>query len=295
MDFNETIKRLNATSPKEVEGLNNTSYFYYQDKLLKMIYTIFKFENIPAEWNLAYFKEILFTRGVIAVVDTSYGAVPLECGYSGINLYGLPTDFVINNVVLGNLQGKIGVDGELVYFSLHNRRYQSMLPLVNRYAVLLSQIDGSINTTLMNSRVAHIFEASSNAQMKTMEKVYDRISEGKPAVFIRKNSEEGFDHALFNNVKQTYIGNDLLVTKQTIMNEFKSEIGINNSNTQKKERLITSEVESNKAELNSNIYEWYLNLKDSIDRVNKMFNLNILFNFNNDVLNLKDENTEVIE
>ena len=292
-NFNDMVKRISSKHPKNVEGLNNTQFFYYYDKLLKMIYTIFKFDNTPPEWNMPYFKEKLYTKGVLAVVETSLGILPLETGYNGINVYGMPTDFIINNPVLGNLNGKIGIDGEMIYFSMMNRNYKSMNDLITKYAVLLAEIDGSINTTLINSRIAHIFEASSNAQMKTMEKVYDKITEGKPAVFIRKNSEEPFDHALFNNVKNTYIGNDLLITKQTIMNEFMSEIGINNSNTQKRERLIKSEVESNKSELTSNIFEWYSNLKECINRVNTMFNLSIQFDFNNDVLHLNDDKISI--
>ena len=291
-DFNKYIKYM-TREPKSVEGLNNTSYFYYYDKLMRMIYTIFKFGNVPSYWCMPYFKEKLFNRGVLAVVDTSAGILPLECSYEGINVWGMPVYFNINNVVLGNLRGKIGEDGELIYFSVVENTYKSMVQLVDRYASLLANIDGSLNTTLINSRIAQVFEASSNSQLKVMEKVYDQISNGKPAVFIRKNGEEPFEHAIFNNVKNTYIGNDLIITKQSIFNEFKSEIGINNSNTQKKERLITSEVENNKEELNSNIYEWYYNLNDCISKVNAMFNLNISVSFNEDVVNVKGDIKEV--
>ena len=82
--------------PKSVEGLNNTSYFYYYDKLMKMIYTIFKFDNVPPYWNMPYFKEKLFNRGVLAVVDTSAGVLPLECSYDGVNIWGMPIDFTIS-------------------------------------------------------------------------------------------------------------------------------------------------------------------------------------------------------
>lgn len=293
-DFNKYIKYM-TREPKSVEGLNNTSYFYYYDKLMKMIYTIFKFDDVPPYWNMPYFKEKLFNKGVLAVVDTSAGVLPLECSYDGINIWGMPVYFNINNVVLGNLRGKIGEDGELIYFSVVENTYKSMVQLVDRYASLLANIDGSLNTTLINSRIAQVFEASSNSQLKVMEKIYDQISNGKPAVFVRKNGDEPFEHAIFNNVKNTYIGNDLIITKQSIFNEFKSEIGINNSNTQKKERLITSEVENNKEELNSNIYEWYYNLSDCISKVNAMFNLNISVSFNENVVNVKGETTEVID
>ena len=117
-----------------------------------------------------------------------------------------------------------------------------------------------------------------------MQRVYDDISKGKPAVFIRKNPDESNDHALFNNVKNSFIGIELLDVKRSILNEFMSEIGINNANTQKRERLITGEVDSNKAELSANIYVWYENLKTCIDKVNKKYNLNINFDYNYDVL-----------
>lgn len=291
-DFNRYVKYMNK-EPRSVEGLNNSSYFYYYDKLMKMIYTIFKFDNVPEYWNMPYFKEKLYNNGVLAVVDTTAGVLPLECSYDGINVWGMPVYFNINNPVLGNLRGKIGEQGELIYFNVVESRFKSMTQLVSRYASLLANIDGSLNTTLINSRIAMVFEASSNAQLKVMEKIYDQVSSGKPAVFLRKNSEEPFDHTLFNNVKNTYIGNDLIITKQSIFNEFKSEIGINNSNTQKRERLITSEVESNKEELNSNIYEWYENLTACINKVNAMFGLNITVSFNEDVVNVNSNPEEV--
>ena len=283
-EFEQLIKRLSQTDPKEVEGLNNTSYFYYFNKLLKMIYAIFKFDNIPDNWNMPYFKEHLFIDGVVCVTDTAAGVIPLMTGRSGVNIYGQPTDFIISNPVLGTITGKIDIDGIMVYTSMIGNEYQSLVPLISRYATLLSEVDGSLQTTLINSRVAHIFSAASNAQMKTMQRVYDDISKGKPAVFIRKNPDESNDHALFNNVKNSFIGIELLEVKRSILNEFMSEIGINNANTQKRERLITGEVDSNKAELSANIYMWYENLKTCIDKVNNKYNLNIIFDYNYDVL-----------
>ena len=283
-EFEQLIKRLSQTDPKEVEGLNNTSYFYYFNKLLKMIYAIFKFDNIPDNWNMPYFKEHLFIDGVVCVTDTAAGVIPLMTGRSGVNIYGQPTDFIISNPVLGTITGKIDIDGIMVYTSMIGNEYQSLVPLISRYATLLSEVDGSLQTTLINSRVAHIFSAASNAQMKTMQRVYDDISKGKPAVFIRTNPDESNDHTLFNNVKNSFIGIELLEVKRSILNEFMSEIGINNANTQKRERLITGEVDSNKAELSANIYMWYENLKTCIDKVNNKYNLNIIFDYNYDVL-----------
>lgn len=283
--FYQLVNSQRTSNPKSVEGLNNSSFFYYYRKLLKMAYSIFDFSNIPDNWDLSYFKENLFLNGYICVTDTAAGIVPLRCDSYGLNIYGHPTNFRINNPVLGSLEGKIDVNGVLIYMSMIGNNYIGINDLIERYATLLAEVDGSLQTTLINSRIAHVFSASSEAQMKTMKKTYDKISAGEPAVFIRKNPDESNDHVLFNNVKQSYIGQELLDTKRTILNEFMSEIGINNANTQKKERLITDEVTCNKSELNANIFEWYSNIKNGIEKVNNMYNLNIEFNFNEDVLN----------
>lgn len=283
-DFNAFVKEVNKINPKNVEGLNNSSYFYYFYKLYKLLSSVFTFDSLPDTWDESYLKDGFILHSPICVTDTEYGVIPLMSGYSGLNYFNQPTDFIISNPVIGNKQGKINEDGVMVYLDKWNGHYKSLDDVISRYAVLLSEIDGSLNTTLINSRVAHIFTAHSNAQLKKMEKVYDKISNGEPAVFIQNNTDENLDHAVFNNVKNTYIGNELLLTKRTIYNDFLSEIGINNSNTDKKERLITSESDSNMNELYANIYTWDTNLKTCFKKINEMYNIDVGYHLNSAII-----------
>ena len=69
--------------------------------------------------------------------------------------------------------------------------------------------------------------------------------------------------------------------KRRIMNEFLTRIGINNANMDKKERMITSEVESNTEETDAGISHWYQNIKIGLEETNKMFpdlNLSVTIN-----------------
>lgn len=279
------LRRMYGSESKSVEGLNNTSFLYYYDSLLKIVYSIFKFTNVPREWSLPYLKERLFTDGKVVVTDTPLGVLALGCSTEGVNVYGHPTHFTIANAVIENLRGTIDKDGVLIYLGIRDNYFTNLNDLIIRYATLLAEVDGSLQTSLINSRVAHIFSANSQAQLKTMQKLYDDISKGKPAVFIRKTGmEEENTHVLFNNVKSTYIGIELLETKRTIYNEFLTSIGINNANTSKRERLNADEVNANNNELVANIYEWLTNLKECIAKVNSMFNLDIEVELNKDVV-----------
>lgn len=271
--------------PKDVSGLNNSSYFYYRRQLFLKIYSLFDFKNYPDYWDIDYFKNILFSDGFIGVVDYNGGPWALKCGFSGINPYNNPTEIMIANPVLGNFNRTIGKDGELIYFNRVDGMYIGLEPLVKRYALLLSQCDGSINATLMNSRVRHVFEGTNDAEVQTYKKMYDEVSQGKPAVFLKKGKtdlkESNFN---FLNVKNTYIGNDIMLTKRTIMNEFLTEIGINNRNTDKRERLTTDEVAVNDSETAANVILWLDTMRRQLDKVNKLFNTNITVELNKHVV-----------
>lgn len=271
--------------PKDVSGLNNSSYFYYRRQLFLKIYSLFDFKNYPDYWDIDYFKNILFSDGFIGVVDYNGGPWALKCGFSGINPYNNPTEIMIANPVLGNFNRTIGKDGELIYFNRVDGMYIGLEPLVKRYALLLSQCDGSINATLMNSRVRHVFEGTNDAEVQTYKKMYDEVSQGRPAVFLKKGKtdlkESNFN---FLNVKNTYIGNDIMLTKRTIMNEFLTEIGINNRNTDKRERLTTDEVAVNDSETAANVILWLDTMRRQLDKVNKLFNTNITVELNKHVI-----------
>lgn len=271
--------------PKDVSGLNNSSYFYYRRQLFLKIYSLFDFKNYPDYWDIDYFKNVLFSDGFIGIVDYNGGPWALKCGFSGINPYNNPTEIMIANPVLGNFNRTIGKDGELIYFNRVDGMYIGLEPLVKRYALLLSQCDGSVNATLMNSRVRHVFEGTNDAEVQTYKKMYDEVSQGKPAVFLKKGKtdlkESNFN---FLNVKNTYIGNDIMLTKRTIMNEFLTEIGINNRNTDKRERLTTDEVAVNDSETAANVILWLDTMRRQLDKVNKLFNINITVELNKHVV-----------
>ena len=217
----------------------------------------------------------------------------LSCGYSGINVYNKPTKVMISNTVLGTFERTIHEDCELLYINYLNGHFLSCDRIVNRYALLLAQCDGSLNVNLINSRVAHVFIGESDAQIKSYKKMYDEISNGKPCAFI-KNSKNGtpLDNSKLDvlNVKNTYVANDILLTKRTIMNEFLTEIGINNANTNKRERLVTDEVNVNDEETNALLMLWKDTMSQCFERINKMFNTNINVKVNENVIKrLKEE------
>lgn len=261
-----------ARKPADVDGVMNTSAYYYRIYLLKKIFGRFGFENIPEGWDHDYMMETLFMEGFFTVTDTDAGVLPLKCGLSGINVFQKPTTAVIANPVLGNFERTIDVNCVICQLQPN---YEGVYSLVNRYATLLAMCDSSIAVNLMNTKSAFIFGASSKAQSETLKQMYDKISCGQPAIFMK----DGLDTESFYTmpVKQYFIADDVQLLKRKIIAEFLTEIGINNTNLDKRERLTDNEVEANDQEVIANIQCWIDNITVGIKKINQMFGLDIKF------------------
>lgn len=298
--FRDLVAGFFNHNPKSVNDMTNNSFFYYQFQLMTKLKSVLTIDGYPKNWNIDNMWDVILKNGYIPIVSTDLGTLALEGGFYGQNMYYMPTNVIVNNPVLGNINRVIGEDGELLYINYEYNTFQGVMPLINRYAVLLANIDCSLNVSLMNSRVAHIFEAESDAEVKTLQKMYDDVSKGNPAVFLKKGTRSlpsSNENTSFLNVKNTYIGNDLLLTKKTIMNEFLTEIGINNANTDKRERLNSDEVNANNTEVRCTIMRYIDSLNECAKKINENSNFsditNLNFSLNSRVIEQMQKKNEV--
>lgn len=265
-----------STRPKNVDP-NSTSFRFYVRALFRKAMSIYELSGVPEEWDLDYFMSVLFSQGFITITDTAMGILPLKCGVSGINVFNHPTTVIVANPVLGNFSRTIDEDCVLVKLSYD---YLGLMDIIYRYATMLAECDNSISVNLMNSKVAFIGLVESKAQANSMKLMYDKISSGEPAVFV-KGSQINGDQILYNHVKENFIASDIQILKRKIMSEFLTEIGVNNANTDKRERLTDNEVEANDSEIQLNAGYWLEQIREGLNKANKMFNLNLAIKLKN--------------
>lgn len=259
--------------PRDVEGLNNTSVVYYTYEFIRKLFGVYAIENVPDGWDYDYMLERIFLDGMLCITDTPLGVLPLQTGISGLNVFNHPTTCVIANPVLGSFERTIDVDCALVKLQFN---YGNVWPIINRYASLLAMCDSAIAVNLINTKVVAIFGAESKAEAETYKLMYDKISRGEPAVFVGEGiAKKLSDRLLFNQVKQQYVAGDVEDLKQRLMDDFLSDIGINNANTDKRERLNTYEVVSNTQEVRSGAEHWLDTIQEGFDVANKLYGLDL--------------------
>lgn len=265
-------------SPSTVHCSDNILTGYFRRYLLQKVISVYEWKNIPDTWDRTFFNYVLYGIGFIAIINTDkYGVIPQNCTLMGRNVFYQPTNVVITNPALDGIKNPlIGVQTELIKMQPD---YGSCLDIVCHYADLLALTTQTYATDLVNSKLAYVFTATDKKGAETFKKLFDRIASGEPAVVYDKslqNPDGSPNWTTFTqNLAQNYIGSALLDDYKKLLDMFDTEIGIPNANTQKKERLISDEVNQNNISTQSKVELWLETMQEGVKKVNKMFNLNL--------------------
>ena len=270
---------LSRYNPSAVHTKDSALFAYFVRYLFQKILSVYEFRNLPEWWAENYFKYVLFGYGHIAVFDTDkYGVIPQECTLSDDHtIFYQPAEVVVTNPVLeDSLRLKIGRECEIVKLQPD---YGGVMDIVGVYADLLAVALETANINLMNSKASFIFMAQNKAEAETYKKLYDELSGGKPFAIVSKNlvNEDGTKNWDFfvQNVGQNYITDRILNDMKSIEDQFNTKIGIPNANTQKRERLISSEVMANDIDTKALVNVWLDTMKTDLDKVNGHYGLDI--------------------
>ncbi len=271
--FSDLLRNFFAVKPKDVDGVANTSSLYYRDKLLRIILGRFDITGWNEDWDLDYAMTALFTDGFFTITDTDIGVVPLRCGVHGNNVFNRPNQVIVANHILGSFNRTIGVDCALIRLQYN---YHGLDSLLQRYSTMLAMCDSSQAVNILNAKVSFVAFAESKSQAESMKKMYDDIAMGRPAVFL-KGDPTMRDQFMFNNARQNFVGAEIQDLKSRIIDEFLTEIGIKNTNTEKRERLVTYEAESREEEINSGVSHWIRTVNEGLNTANQLYDLNLRF------------------
>jgi hypothetical protein len=239
--------------------------------------SVFEFE-LPEMWDKNYFLYSLFLNGYLAIVNTDkFGVICQHCGLRGYNIYYNPTHAVIVNPLLtGILEPKIGTQCSLIRLQPD---YSGVSDIVNYYADNMAMTAESCEMNIMNSKLSFLFAVRGKSQAESMKKILDQVMKGELGVFYDEKLKMGNDNIplnFFNNdLKKNFIALELQDTLRRWEEMFCNEVGIPNVRSDKKERMIVDEVNSNNIECFTKAELWLETLKEGVEQTNKMFNLSL--------------------
>lgn len=265
-------------SPSTVHTKNTELQRFFARYLLQKAMSVFKWD-LPETWDRDYFLYVLYGIGYIAVLNTDkYGVIPQQCGLEGYNIFYQPKRALVTNPLLKGLRSlDIGTQCTLIKLQPD---YGSVMDLVGFYADMMALTAETAGVNLVNSRLSYVFFGKNKNTAESQKKLFDRVASGEPATFV--------DTALYDvqsgnpswipfqqNVGQNYIAGDALADLRKWEMMFDTDIGIPNANTDKKERLISDEVNANNVEVTSKADLWLDQLQKSFAQTSKMFGIKL--------------------
>lgn len=265
-------------SPSTVHTKNTELQRFFARYLLQKAMSVFKWD-LPETWDRDYFLYVLYGIGYIAVLNTDkYGVIPQQCGLDGYNIFYQPKRALVTNPLLKGLRSlDIGTQCTLIKLQPD---YGSVMDLVGFYADMMALTAETAGVNLVNSRLSYVFFGKNKNTAESQKKLFDRVASGEPATFV--------DTALYDvqsgnpswipfqqNVGQNYIAGDALADLRKWEMMFDTDVGIPNANTDKKERLISDEVNANNVEVTSKADLWLDQLQKSFAQTSKMFGIKL--------------------
>ncbi len=274
----EMINLFNSSySPSTLHTKNTQMFMFFKKYLLEKVMSVFEFE-LPEMWDKNYFLYSLFLNGYLAVVNTDkFGVICQHCGLRGYNIYYNPTHAIIVNPLLtGILEPKIDTQCSLIKLQPD---YSGISDIVNYYADNMAMTAESCEMNIMNSKLSFLFAVRGKSQAESMKKILDEVMRGELGVFYDEKLKIGDGNIpldFFNNdLKKNFIAPELQDTLRRWEEMFCNEVGIPNTRSDKKERMIVDEVNSNNIECFTKVELWLETLKEGVEKTNRMFNLNL--------------------
>lgn len=265
-------------NPSQIHASNTAMAYYFRKYLLEKVYSCIEMKNVPEWWDLNYMMYSLLIFGKICFLETDiYGVIPQHCSLGGFNVFYQPAYANVRNPHLTiNRPLMIGTECEIVKLQPN---YSGVMDIVCYYADMLSLCAENVGLNIVNSKLAYVFTAQNKSSAESFKKMFDKIASGEPIVvqdrkLLDENGKKTWD-AFANNLSNNYIADRILNDMTTWENKFCTEIGIPNANTQKKERLITDEVNANSVDTESKIMLWIDTMNRDLKKVNRMFDLNL--------------------
>ena len=266
--------------------INNATYINWYDVLMNIAINRFTYKNLPLDntgvqsLNVRFLETQLFRRGYVCYLnDENIGDIVLKCTLEGkYDVYGMPTRYHVFSPN-GTYQRHCTDKNSVIIFN--NYTHTPTTQIVEQYAYKLYEIDRAIDVNVKTQKTPITILCNENQRL-TMQNLYMQYDGNEPFIFGDKDMMNLSDIRALNT-GAPYVSDRLTILKHQILNEFLSLMGIENSNEDKRERLVSNEVASNYGivEINRNVY---LNARrEAVEKINRMFGRNIEVYFNSDV------------
>lgn len=264
-------------SKKKIEELknmldNDMTFLHYFNMIKLIAINRYEWKGLPETVDPRFLELGLFENGrMLYFADEVLGEISLQMSGDGIdNIYRDPISRLAYSEGAGGYQKECSDENSVIIYDNYLRTcvvYDCLF-----FAKRLTDITRTIDVNLHVQKTPFIILCD-ETQKLTVENLLNSIEDNKYKVYGYK----GLDLEGIKVVKTDapFIADKLSIEKMKIWNECLTFLGINNANTEKRERLVQAEANSNTESIDFMMQVGINARKQAIDKINKMFGRNI--------------------
>lgn len=284
--------------------LNSQTYVDYLERMKKIALSMFEWVNLPDTMNSRYLEMCLYYKGQAALLyDEDYGFINTQAADSGyINIYGLPTKINCYSYSYNKMRElyvsntNLPAEEECILV-MNNYQRVPTAATISLYAERLCEAQRACDTNVKAQKTPILLLTDKNQEL-TLRNMYAQYDGNAPVIFGDRNllADKPIDSI---NTNAKFVANDIREYMQGIWNDFLCFIGINNL-SEKKERLITSEANTNNELVNMNMQSYLIPRKQACKEFNEKFGLTgtskaIDVKLRSDLYNIIKENESIVK
>ena len=250
----------------------------YANSIFNRTLSMFEYKNLPDTLPQAELEKQLQANGYAVIFkynDQLYSSCASLTGQDK-SPYNQPTQAIINIPAL-NFNQTLTINKNCVLIKNDDLQV-GLLPSILKHGTLAIENEITMLLADYNARIQTLISAGTDQTIQDAQKYINQIVDGNLSI-IGENAfyQDLKTHNPSQNSKENF--QDLIAYEQFIKSDLYNELGLSSLNNMKKERLITSEVDSESDQIYPYVDNMFRNRKDGINMVNKLFNGKIKVDF----------------
>ena len=253
----------------KADWLNNLTFRTLYNHYWNMAINVFKWSGLPEGIEERYIEKTLFDRGQMLFFrdpQKSYMALPCGNGHM-LDVYGEPLTYRAEGLNYNKEYKR--KDCVLIE---NNKLRTPTSDTLFFFVRKLYEAERAMDVNLQTSKMPWVIVCDEK-KLLTYKEVFRKIDDNEPAIFGA--SGLSLDAIQVLPTRGEFIGNDLMDFSHGVENKLLTFLGVDNLPVDKKERLVTGEVESNDQQVETNADLMLEARQRACEKINEMFGLNV--------------------